>query len=71
MQADSQPSARYQISRGEQLGALGIVFSALDADLVMIIEAPDTNSRRSTTSALQTFASHFWPLSPQQGRSSA
>src|SRR5690606_35910495 len=33
---DGQPSARYGISRGEQVGALGIVFSAMDADGVMI-----------------------------------
>lgn len=53
---DAQPSARYGISRGEQLGALGIVFSALDADGVMIIEGPDTNSHRSTVTALENFA---------------
>ena len=34
-------SARYKVTRGEQLGALGIVFTALNADAVMIIEAPD------------------------------
>ena len=53
---DGEPSARYRISRGEQLGALGIVFSALDADGVMIIEGPDTNGRRSTVRALENFA---------------
>lgn len=56
---DGQPSARYQISRGQQLGALGIVFTALDADGIMVIEAPDTNSRRSTVTALESFARHF------------
>lgn len=54
--ADDRPSARYQTSRAEQLGALGIVFTALDADLVMVIEAPDTNGRRSTVKALERFA---------------
>jgi hypothetical protein len=44
------------LARGEQLGALGIVFSALDADGVMIIEGPDTNGRRSTVRALENFA---------------
>lgn len=57
--ADDQPSARYQISRAEQLGALGIVFSAMDADMVTIIEAPDTSTRRSTVTALEHFARHF------------
>lgn len=56
---DAEPSARYQITRAQQLGALGIVFSALDADGVMVIEAPDTNSRRSTVTALQNFAGMF------------
>lgn len=59
MLADLEPSARFKVSRAEQLGALGIVFTALDADGVMIIEAPDTNSRRSTVTALENFARHF------------
>ncbi len=53
---DTAPSARYQITRGEQLGALGIVFTALDADGIMVIEAPDTNGKRSTARALERFA---------------
>ncbi|MGL4236801.1 endonuclease/exonuclease/phosphatase family protein [Tabrizicola sp.] len=53
---DSEPSTRYKTSRGEQLGALGVVFTALDADGIMIIEAPDTNGKRSTVKALETFA---------------
>jgi endonuclease/exonuclease/phosphatase family metal-dependent hydrolase len=54
--ADGERSARYKISRAEQLTALGIVFTALDADGVMIIEAPDTGSRRQTVPALEAFA---------------
>jgi hypothetical protein len=53
---DHKPSARYKLSRGQQLGALGIVFTALDADGIVIIEAPDTNGKRSTVKALETFA---------------
>ena len=56
MLEDHEPSSRYKISRGEQLAALGIVFNALDADGIMIIEAPDTNGKRLTTRALETFA---------------
>lgn len=59
LRADRKPSARYEVTRGEQLGALGIVFTAMDADLVVIIEAPDTGSRRSTVTALERFARHF------------
>jgi len=57
--ADTHPSSRYKTSRAEQLGALGVVFTALDADAVMIIEAPDTNGHRSTVTALENFARHF------------
>ncbi|MCU0826048.1 MAG: endonuclease [Tabrizicola sp.] len=53
---DHKPSTRYRITRGEQLGALGIVFAAMDADGIIIIEAPDTNGKRSTVTALETFA---------------
>ncbi len=56
MLEDREPSSRYKISRGEQLAALGVVFSALDADGIVIIEAPDTNGKRSTARALETFA---------------
>ena len=56
MLEDAAPSTRYKVSRGEQLSALGVVFNALDADGIMIIEAPDTNGRRSTVKALETFA---------------
>ena len=56
---DGQPSARYGISRGAQLGALGIVFTALDADGIMIIEGPDTTRARSTVRALEWFAAKF------------
>lgn len=49
-------SGRHDVTRADQLAALGIVFSALDADAVMVIEAPDDNRRRSTVRALETFA---------------
>lgn len=53
---DREPSTRYKTTRGEQLAALAIVFTALDADGITIVEAPDTNGRRSTVKALETFA---------------
>ena len=56
MLEDAAPSSRYKTTRAEQLGALGIVFTALDADGITIIEAPDTNGKRSTVKALETFA---------------
>lgn len=59
MLEDGELSARYQTTRRDQLGALAIVFSALDADGVMIIEGPDQGSKRSTVRALENFARHF------------
>jgi hypothetical protein len=59
MLQDGGPSARYQVTRADQLTALGIVFNALDADGVMVIEAPDQGSKRSTVTALENFAAHF------------
>lgn len=53
---DAGPSARFGISRDQQLLALRTVFAALDADGIMVIEAPDTGSRRSTVRALERFA---------------
>ncbi|MFZ5962760.1 endonuclease/exonuclease/phosphatase family protein [Thalassococcus sp. BH17M4-6] len=57
--ADDRWSARHDITRAQQIEALGIVFSALDADAVMVIEAPDTHRRRSSITALESFASAF------------
>ena len=54
---DQEWSARRNITRREQLDALGLVFQRLDADAIMIIEAPDTNRRRSTEKALVNFHS--------------
>ena len=52
-------SGRQDVTRAQQIEALGIVFTAIDADAVMIIEAPDQNSRRSSVMALENFASAF------------
>ncbi len=54
--ADDAPSARYKISRAQQLAGLRGGFRALDADGVLIVEGPDTNGRRSTVAALEAFA---------------
>jgi hypothetical protein len=57
--ADDAPSGRQGVSRAEQLLGLGIVFTALDADAVMIVEAPDEGDGRSTVAALEAFAAQF------------
>lgn len=56
---DGELSARYQTTRRDQLGAIAIVLSALDADGIMVIEGPDQGSKRSTVRALENFARHF------------
>ena len=53
---DGEWSSRYDVTRSDQIAALGMVFTALDADAVMVVEAPDENGRRSTVRALETFA---------------
>ncbi|MCL3883696.1 endonuclease/exonuclease/phosphatase family protein [Marivita sp. GX14005] len=52
-------SARQGITRAAQTEALGIVFTALDADAVMVVEAPDSSRRRDTVQALESFADAF------------
>lgn len=59
MLRDKAASERYGVSRQDQIAALGTVFTALDADAIMIIEAPDTQGKRSTVTALERFAAHF------------
>jgi len=54
--ADDGWSGRHAVRRADQLAALGIVFTALDADAVMVIEAPDHNGVRATVPALEAFA---------------
>lgn len=52
-------SARYNVTRRQQTDALGQVFRAMDADAVMIIEAPNQGNKQSTIRALTRFADHF------------
>lgn len=59
MMPDSAWSSRYNVTRADQIGSLGIVFTAMDADAIMVIEAPDQNRRRTTTGQLEAFAAHF------------
>ena len=56
---DRSRSARFEVTRAEQLEALGVVFTALDADGVLVVEAPNQGSRRSTVRALENFARHY------------
>ena len=53
---DAEWSSRYNITRADQIAAIGKVMTALNADGIMIIEAPDQNGRRSSVKALENFA---------------
>jgi hypothetical protein len=59
LRADKGWSGRYNVTRAQQIKALGVVFKALDADAIMVIEAPDTTDARSSTHAVQQFARRF------------
>lgn len=56
---DNEWSARHDITRRQQLHALGAVFRAVDADAFIVVEAPDNNSRRKTVPMLEAFAHRF------------
>jgi hypothetical protein len=53
---DTGPGGRHGVTRGDQLDAIAVVMRALDADGIMVIEAPDTHGPRSTVTALEGFA---------------
>ena len=56
---DDSWSGRWDVTKAQQTAGLGQVFAALDADAVMIIEAPDTSPHRSTITALEGFAERY------------
>ncbi len=53
---DAGRGGRHGVTRGAQLDAIAVVMRALDADGIMVIEAPDTHGARSTVTALEGFA---------------
>ena len=56
---DNEWSSRYQVRRKDQLRAISKVLKAVDADAIMVIEAPDTGGDRNSVRALQNFAERF------------
>ncbi len=49
-------SARYEVTKARQIDAIATVMRAVDADAMLVIEAPDDSPGRSTRVALETFA---------------
>ncbi|MEO1312978.1 MAG: endonuclease/exonuclease/phosphatase family protein [Pseudomonadota bacterium] len=57
--ADEEPSRRHKTTRADQADAIAFVIERLDADLLMIIEAPNTGHAQRTTRALEGFAQTY------------
>lgn len=57
--ADDGWSGRHDVTRAQQTEALAKVFTAIDADLVLIVEAPNTGRHQSTLRSLHRFARTF------------
>ncbi|WP_121064200.1 endonuclease/exonuclease/phosphatase family protein [Chachezhania antarctica] len=57
--ADDLPSGHDGSSRAQQAEALATVFRALDADALMIVEAPNTGRKQNTIRALEGFAQEY------------
>lgn len=57
--ADSGRSGRPGIARAEQAEAIATVLRAIDADAVLVVEAPDEGPGRSCVRALEGFAARF------------
>jgi len=51
-------SGRWNVTRKRQTDALVTVFQALDADAILVVEAPDTSRGRDGAVALRRFAAH-------------
>jgi len=52
-------SGRWNVTRSQQIAALGTVFRALDADAIMVIEAPDAGRTHNAVTALENFSQRF------------
>ncbi|SEQ04496.1 Endonuclease/Exonuclease/phosphatase family protein [Loktanella sp. DSM 29012] len=52
-------SKRWDVTRRDQADAIAHVLQTMNADAIMVIEAPDTSSRRSGAAALRNFADHY------------
>lgn len=59
LRADDGESALPGVSRRRQARAIATVLQGLDADLVAIVEAPNTGRSQSTVTALERFAAAF------------
>lgn len=59
LRLDGSWSSRWDVTKAQQSAAVASVFKALDADILMVIEAPDASRHRDTVYALEGFAAHY------------
>lgn len=59
LKRDDSWSARHNVTTAMQTDALGAVFQAMDADAVLIVEAPDTKGKKTTEACLAAFAEAY------------
>ena len=59
LELNSKWSARRDITRIQQLDAVAHVLQTIDADCVLIVEAPDTHRKATTTASLTNFSKHY------------
>lgn len=59
LQSDDEYSGRYNVSRAEQASAIADVLRLVDADLFVILEAPNSPGQGRAHKALESFARHF------------
>ncbi len=56
---DDSGSGRHDVTKAQQIEAVAKVLSVIDADAVLIVEAPNTGKAQNTVRALQGFAEAF------------
>ena len=59
LQRDGKWSRMHDVRRAEQADAIAKVIAAVDADLMIIVEAPNTGKTQSTSRALARFSEHY------------
>lgn len=56
---DREWSRRYDVRRVDQATAIAEVIRRVDADVMLIVEAPNTGNTQNTVKALENFTKHF------------
>lgn len=59
LRLDQEWSRRYDVQRIDQANAIAEVIRVVDADMMLIVEAPNTGHTQSTVKALENFTKHF------------